>query len=86
MKRGNDMITVGQGNTSAHASYPSVFQMLNVSNTITVLHSSGQDSEALASDSVHHRSTVGQEVNTADDEHTSMVDKPARVDATVLIV
>lgn len=50
--------------------------MLNVSDAVAVFHSSGQHSEALPSDSVHDRSSIGEEVDAPDDQHAAIICKP----------
>lgn len=54
-------------------SYPGVLQVLNVSDAVAVFHSSGQHSEALPSDSVHDRSSIGEEVDTPDEQHAAII-------------
>lgn len=54
--------------------------MLNVSGTVTVLHSPGHNPEAFSSNSVHNWSTIGKEVDTPDDQHAAIVYKPVARD------
>lgn len=51
--------------------------MLDVSCTVTVLHSPGQDPEAFPSDSVYDGSTVGKKMDGPDDQHAAIIHKPA---------
>lgn len=50
--------------------------MLDVSGTVTVLHSPHHNPETFSSNSVHNWSTIGKEVDAPDDQHAAVVDKP----------
>lgn len=58
-------------------SYSRVTQVLDVSNTVAILHSSGHYAEALPSDGVHYWSSVGEEMDTPDGQHAAVIYKPA---------
>lgn len=49
--------------------------MLDVSSTVTVLQSPGQNPKAFSSNSVHNWSTIGKEVDAPDDQHAAVVYK-----------
>lgn len=53
--------------------------MLNVSSTVTILHASGQNPEAFSTNSVYYWTSIGEEVNTPDDQHAAVVYKPAGI-------
>lgn len=59
-------------------SYPSILQVFNVSSTVTILHSSGQNPEAFSSDSVYYRTSIREKVDTPDDQHAAVICKPER--------
>lgn len=54
--------------------------MLDISSTVTVLHSPGHNPEAFSSNSVHNWSTIGKEVDAPDDQHAAVVHKPVSRD------
>lgn len=60
-------------------SYPGVLQVLNVRSIVTILHCSGQNPEAFASDGIDHGTTISEEVDAPDDQHAAIVCKPENV-------
>lgn len=59
--------------------------MLNVSSTVTILHSSGQNTEAFSSDSVNYWPSIREEMDTPDDQHAAIIYKPAGTDTVVYL-
>lgn len=59
--------------------------MFDVSSTVTVLHSSGQDPEAFSSDGVNYGSSVREEMDTPDGQHAAIIHKPAGMDTMVYL-
>lgn len=59
--------------------------MLDVSGTVTILHSPGQDPEAFSTDSVYDWSTVGKKMDAPDDQHAAVIYEPVVGDKTVSV-
>lgn len=59
--------------------------MLDVSGTVTILHSPGQDPEAFSADSVYDWSTVGKKMDAPDDQHAAVIYEPVVGDKTVSV-
>lgn len=64
--------------------YPNILQMLNVSSAVTILHASGQNPEALSTNSVYYWTSIREEMNAPDDQHAAIVYKPAGTQTLVL--
>lgn len=70
-------------NVSHCGSYAGILQTFNVSCTVTILHSTGHNTEAFSSNSVYHWASIREEMDTPDVQHASIIYKPAGTDPSL---
>ncbi len=64
---------------SMRSAYFHILQILDVGNTVSISHSTWDDTKPLSSDCIHNRAPIWEEMHAADLEHAAVVHKPSYI-------